>query len=140
MPVSSLRSLARLAGRSRMAAGQHAVDRGVENGDIAVHADRVRRRLTLKSIQPTLSIGIGFGKRDVGMEAGACAQEDARPDRKDTRQRLQSLDRSNLVTCPDAGPNRNVEVELDDIPEHPRRELRQANAPDSRRLFKEPVV
>ncbi len=46
------------------------------------------------------------------------------------------------ISSPDAdlGARRHAELELDDVSEHPCGELREADAPDARRLLEQPVV
>ena len=134
-----LHSSAGLIG-SGVAAGQHLLDRRVENGDVAVNIHRLGPRFTLKSIQPALAIGIRFGERDVLPQRRPLGEEAARPRGEDARHGFQPFDRADLVTQTDVRPRRDAELELDDISEHAGGESREADAPHAGRLFEQPVV
>src|SRR5262249_45834822 len=53
---------------------------------------------------------------------------------------FQAFDGTDLVTQTDVRSWRDAEVELDDIPEHPGGEPRQANAPYASGLLEQPIV
>ena len=103
--------------------------------------DRIRRRLTLKSIQPALSVGIRFGEGDILPEARSLHRESGR---RPTEKTLVTAFSPSIepISSPTSisAPGADAELELDDIAEHPGRELREADAPDARRLLEQPVV
>src|SRR5436309_914771 len=125
---------------ARMPVRQHFVDRRVENRDVPVNVDRIRRRLTLQSIQPAVAVGIGFGERDVLPERCPFAEKKAGPGREHARHGFQPFDKANLISHTDGCPWLYAELELDDISEHSRRELREPDPPDSRRHLEQPVM